>query len=64
MIRYQRKRDIMNIIALFLIEFIGVSSIVGIFIDIITGRWERAKVIGILCIVVLGIAYIYVTYFK
>ena len=47
MIRYQRKRDIMNIFALFLIEFVGISIIVGIFIDIITGRWERAKVIGI-----------------
>ncbi|NSE04771.1 hypothetical protein G4422_15410 [Blautia wexlerae] len=54
----------MNIFALFLIEFVGISIIVGIFIDIITGRWERAKVIGILCIVVLVIAYIYVTYFK
>ena len=54
----------MNILAMLLIEFIGISIIVGIFIDMITGRGARTKVMGILMAVVLGIAYIYAVYYK
>ena len=54
----------MNVLAMFLIEFISFSIIVGIFIDLITGRWPRAVVMGILMVVILVIAYIYTAYYR
>ena len=54
----------MNVLAMFLIEFISFSIIVGISIDMITGRGARAKVMGILMVVILVIAYIYTAYYR
>ena len=54
----------MNVLAMFLIEFISFSIIVGIFIDMITGRGARAKVMGILMVVILVIEYIYTAYYR
>ena len=54
----------MNVLAMFLIEFIGFSIIVGIIIDLITGRRSRAMVMGILMAVVLAIAYIYTVFYR
>lgn len=54
----------MNVLAMFLIEFISFSIIVGIFIDLITGRWPRAVVMGILMVVILVIVYIYTAYYR
>lgn len=54
----------MNVLAMFLIEFISFSIIVGIFIDMITGRGAQAKVMGILMVVILVIAYIYTAYYR
>ena len=55
---------IMNVLAMFLIEFISFSIIVGIFIDLITGHRPRAVVMGILMVVILVIAYIYTAYYR
>ena len=57
-------RNSINVLAMFLIEFISFSIIVGIFIDMITGRGARAKVMGILMVVILVIAYIYTAYYR
>ena len=54
----------MNIIVILLVMGIGMSVVVGICIDALTGRWARAKVMTILTLIVFGIAYLYAVYYK
>lgn len=54
----------MNVIVVLLISLISISVACGVIIDCFTGRVERAGKVFFLSLLIIGFAYLYVTYYK